>query len=132
MKAAIARTLLNGCALAGSDFAGIVAGFMAWKTFAPSANQILVQLPAAVIFTTVFFYAWTVVLRMMFGSRLLLYKKADRAWCYVAALALFPLGFVSIHFMYSGYLTDFSNVVAGWLFQLPVNAFVLAFIRGRS
>ena len=47
--------------------------------------------------------------------------KQEFIYIYFAALIWAPVIYIPLHYVTQGYLTSFSNIIALWIFQLPVN-----------
>jgi len=118
------RICFHGLALALLNIAAIIAGFGFYTLFKP-ANQIAFQAPVAALLSIAAFAGWAWLLRRWPVKGLLWQNRAELAWVYLAALLWSPLIFVPLHYTTQGYLTAVGNIVATWLFQLPVNLLAL-------
>ncbi len=54
-------------------------------------------------------------------KRFAIKDKLEIIYIYFSALIWTPVIFVLLHYLTQGYLTSFGNILAIWLFQLPVN-----------
>jgi hypothetical protein len=117
------RIGLHGLMLALADLAGILGGFMVFKTL--DFEQMLTQPPVAATISILLFVVWSFLLRALGGQRLLLLDLKELLWVFLASLAVALAVFVPLHFFTQGYLTNIMNVVFLVLFQLPVNLIAL-------
>ncbi|HPF36265.1 MAG TPA: hypothetical protein P5571_15705 [Candidatus Krumholzibacteria bacterium] len=118
------RHLMNGAALAAGNMLGIVLGFYAFALFR-NPNQQQVQIPVAVIASVVVFLIWARFANVPRRGRLGLRGRRDGVLAYALALPVAAAAFVPLHYLFSGYLTAASNIVAGWLFMLLANPLVV-------
>lgn len=128
----LAALLLHGVVLALASLASILVGFAAWS-LVRSVDQLLVQLPVAVVLTLVAFPAWLLAARRLRGPEILPGSARDALVVLGVALVAGPLLFVPLHQATQGYLTDAGNLLALLAFQGPVDlaALVLASILVR-
>lgn len=121
----IVRIGLHSLVLAIADLAGIGLGAVAAYGILGSADQVLLQLPLAVVLSVSSFCAWIVVIRVLGFSRLVPIASEDMNRCLAGSLLWAPIVFVPLHRATQGYLTDPGNLLALALYQLPVNALAL-------
>jgi hypothetical protein len=119
------RVVLHSVALALADLAGIIVGFLAFKILG-SADQILVQLPVAVMATIGGVVAWSVALRALRFPRLLWTSESEAMQSFLISLTWGPLLFVPLHFFTQGYVTSLRNLVVLAAYQVPVNLLAVA------
>jgi hypothetical protein len=125
------RVLLNGCFLAGTNFASILVGLIFYHLIKP-ANQIAVQLPIAMFLSVAVFVIWSLAIKKLSGGRLSVGRGAEPIQTYLLALFISPLIFVPVHYLATGYLTAFGNILGIWLFQAPTNILAIVFARGLT
>ena len=115
------RICLHGLVLTLVNLGSIILAFGVYQFFR-SWNQIGVQGTIAAILSIVAFYVYT--------------KRFSKTWCkisgikelvgvYVMAFVWCPVVFIPLHYINRGYLTSFSNILATWFFQIPVNFLAL-------
>lgn len=120
-----ARTLVHAAVLATANLFGIWLGFLAFA-LSSTANQILVQVPVAVVVTVALFAAWIRLLGARGSARLRIDGARNWAWVYGLAPICAAVVFVPLHQITQGYWTAFSNLLALWTFQLVANGFAVA------
>ncbi len=111
---------LHSFVLAIVNFASVIAGFGIYHLFRP-INQISLQAPVAALICIFIFVIWSVFIQNILSKGLSLKGISEFLGVYVASLLWAPALFVPIHYLSQGYLTSYDNLLAGWLFQLPVN-----------
>ena len=118
-RVAILRPALDAAVLATLNIMSILAGFAMYKIIG-GANQLMIQVPAAVMLTAAGYGAWALFRETRRGGE---YRPtvAESALAYVLAFVWFPIMFVPLHYVTQGYVTSFGNITAVWLFQLPAN-----------
>jgi len=114
------RISLNSFIMVIANIGAIYCGFIIYHLLKP-ANQIAVQLPVAVILSISGFVIWNLFLRINFLKKFTIKEKHEFIYIYFAALLWVPLIFVPLHYVSQDYLTSFGNIIAIWIFQLPVN-----------
>ncbi len=117
------RIGLHGLILALADFAGILAGFMAFK--ASNFAQLIIQPPVAAAVSIFLFVLWYLLLRVLGGQYLRLPDLRELLLVFGTSVVLGLAVFVSLHYFTQGYLTDIMNLVGLALYQLPVNLIAL-------
>lgn len=120
------RIGLHGLILTLADLAGILGGFVAFKAvnFA-SFDQIMIQLPVAVVLSILLFVLWSFLLRVFGCKQLLLLDLKELLFVFVASVTLALAVFVPLHFFTQGYFTNIGNVMALAFYQMPVNLIAL-------
>lgn len=123
------RVLANGLVLTLANIGGVVLGFVLFYRI-PVAERIPFQLATAFAFTVLAFLAWryliarhAVCLSLRHGDGYGLPNEFVLA--FLAAPLLVVVVFVPVHYVISGYVTSFANLVCAWGFQLPANALAL-------
>ena len=119
----VLRLLLSAAVITFGNKAGIAAGFITWH-YIGTANQLMIQVPLALAISV----GVTMVWLLRFGRWHGLELERDAIYVF---LLVFPVGavlFVPIHYLFTGYLTSMSNVIASWIFAFMSNmpAFALA------
>ena len=121
----LAVLLLHGVVLAAASLAAIVAGFAAWS-LVRGVDQLLVQLPVAVVLTLAAFPAWLLAARHLLGTQSPPRSTRELALVLVVALLAGPLLLVPLHYVTQGYLTSPGNLLALLAFQGPVDLAAVA------
>lgn len=116
----ILRICLYGLVLAITNITGILVGFGAYHLLRP-INQLAVQVPVAATVCIIGFVSWDAFAQRIVFRRLARPAGSELTWLYLAALLWGPLIFVPFHYVSQGYLTSFGNILAIWLFQIPIN-----------
>jgi hypothetical protein len=127
------RFYLNGFVLSFVNIASISIGFGVYRSLG-SVNQIAVQAPVAALLSVLCFVVWSLYTQRSPLKNIMLRTKGEFAWAYFSSLLWNPVIFVPFHFLTQGYLTSVGNLIALWLFQLPVNllAIIAAHILTRA
>ncbi|MEA2015146.1 MAG: hypothetical protein U9O59_00255 [Actinomycetota bacterium] len=120
----ILETVLHGFILAVVNMIGIVFGFGVYH-FLMRYNQMLMQAPVAAVFSIIVFTTWIVVLKYKNVTRLLPECKLEFLLVFLFSMAWLPIIFIPLHYVTQGYITSFGNVYVNWLFQIPVNIFIV-------
>ncbi|MBN1920097.1 MAG: hypothetical protein JW892_02535 [Anaerolineae bacterium] len=123
----VLKLLIHGLGLAGINFAAVLLGFAVYFLLRP-APQLAVQLPVAIAASILGFALWVYISKVLFAARAMLEGWKDYLGVYLAAWLWSPLIFVPLHYLGTGYVTAFSNVIALWAFQAPVNLVALGII----
>jgi len=118
------RPFLHSVFLGCLNFFSILFGFGIYTLLKP-ANQILIQLPVAIFLSIVTFLLWTLLLPRLRWKEMLLIERKDYLLVLLGALIVTPFVFYPLHYVTQGYVARFSNVLAVWAFQVPVNALAL-------
>lgn len=127
------HAIVHGSVLAILDILAVLLGFVVYIMVRP-APRLLVQVPIAAAAVVVLFVLWVLAVE----NRDHFQPEAPRwEWVLIglASLVMIPVCFVPIHYLGRGYLTGWGNLVALWLFQIPVNVVALlaaARISGRQ
>ena len=114
------RISLYSLILVIANIGAIYCGFIVYYLMKP-ANQIAVQLPVAVIISIFCFVLWNLLTRINLLKSYAIKEKQAFIYIYFAALIWAPVIYIPLHYVTQGYLTSFSNIIALWIFQLPVN-----------
>ena len=122
------RIAIHALILCGADLIAIIVGFFAYLSLS-FGNQIVIQAPIAAVLTLIFFLMWTYFLRFIPIKILRLSSAREFSWVFIASLAWGPITFIPIHIATQGYLTGIGNIFGLFMFQLPVNLFVLVVVR---
>ncbi len=118
------RILLHGTFLGCATLFCILLGFGIYTLLRP-VNQILVQVPVAALLTIAAYLAFVWLLPRIGWSEMVWGGWREAALVLAGALLWLLLIFYAAHYLTQGYLARFSNVLAAWAFQLPVNALAL-------
>jgi hypothetical protein len=117
------RVGLHSLLLLLADFAGILAGFLAYKTL--DFPQMTIQLPVAVAVSLLLFLLGSVLLPVFGGKPLRLSDLKELLLVFVFSATFAPAVFVPLHFLTQGYLTASGNLVVLAFYQIPVNLIAL-------
>ena len=116
----IFRISLNSLIMVIANIGAIYCGFIVYYLFKPT-NQMAVQLPVGVILSIAGFVFWNLLLQINLLKRVAIKERQELIYIYFAALIWATVFFVPLHYVTQGYLTSFGNIIAIWIFQLPVN-----------
>ena len=108
-----------------ADLAGIAGGALAAFRILGVANQIVLQLPIAILLSVGSYWVWMFTLRAFRLGDLQLVSSKELGTCLLFSVLWAPLVFVPLHYFTQGYLTSIGNLVVLALYQLPVNAVAL-------
>lgn len=117
------RIVLQGLVLAILNLCGVIVGFLLLYRI-PVVTRIPLQAGFAVVFTIVVSALWTLL-----ASRLAVHESSEMAWSVLASMTWSVVLFVPLHYVMSGYLTSFRNIMIMWFFQLIVNSLALLATR---
>jgi hypothetical protein len=117
------RVGLHSLMLLLADFAGVLAGFLAYKTL--DFPQMTIQLPVAVAVSLLLFLLGSVLVPVFGGKPLRLSDLKELLLVFVFSIALALAVFVPLHFLTQGYLTASGNLVMLAFYQIPVNLIAL-------
>ena len=123
----ILRVGIHGAVLAVGCLASILVGFgfyhllrMNW-----SVNQLMIQVPVAVLSMILGFTAWYLVISRTSLQRFRLVGWGEFIAVYVVSLAITPLIFLPLHYLTQGYISSVDNLLSILYFQLPTNLIAL-------
>ena len=125
------RVCLHSFVLTITDLGSIILafGFYSILRSIMSVNQRVVQGSIAAIFCIIIFALWSLVVTRLPTKTLSLQGNRELVWTYFAALLWAPVIFIPLHYITQGYFTSFGNIIAIWLFQIPVNLFTMLISR---
>ena len=125
------RVCLHSFVLTITDLGTIILafGFYSLLRSIMSVNQRVVQGSIAAIFFIIIFSLWSLVVTRLPTKTLSLQGNRELVWTYFAALLWVPVIFIPLHYITQGYFTSFGNIIAIWLFQIPVNLFTMLISR---
>jgi hypothetical protein len=116
----IFRICAHSFFLAWANIVSVIFGFGIYSLVRP-ADQIAVQAPVAGFLSIVLFVLWCLVMRRYHYDGLFLRGGLELILVDLVSLAWGAIIFVPLHYLAKGYLSSFANILALWLFQLPVN-----------
>ncbi len=125
------RVCLHSFVLTITDLGSIILafGFYSLLRSIMSVNQRVVQGSIAAIFCIIIFSLWSLVVTRLPTKTLSLQGNRELVWTYFSALLWVPVIFIPLHYITQGYFTSFGNIIAIWLFQIPVNLFTMLISR---
>jgi hypothetical protein len=107
-----------------TNITGILVGFAAYHLLKP-VNHMAVQVPMAATVCIIGYVSWHAFSQRVLSKRFARPSGGELVWVYLAALLWSPLLFVPLPYLTQGYLTSIGNILAIWLFQIPVNLLAL-------
>lgn len=131
------RMIFHALALTMINTFSVLAGFGVWALLRAryeAPPQIPVQVAVAAALSLLLGFLWLAWFPSLRWPAMQLRGKSEFALVLPAALAWFAVIFYPLHYLTQGYLARFSNVLAMWAFQLPVDALLLwlAYRAGRG
>ena len=126
----LGRAIIHGFALCVITIGAVAVGFAAYKMVG-LRDQIAVQVLVAGIVCVGVFAVWGFFAHRVTGGDLSLADLKELGIAYGAAFLWTPVLFVPLHYTTQGYLTSFGNILAMWLFQVPLNLLALMVANGR-
>lgn len=118
--------LLHGAVLSLINLVSILTAYALYKMIQPP-NQIIFQVPVAMALTLVGYMLWYLMIRNRYPQLMYLCRSWELALVYGGSLVIGALLFIPLHYLTQGYLTAFTNILALWAFQAPVNLLTLRF-----
>ncbi len=128
--ARLGRLLLSATVVSIISLGSIVAGFWAFKTV-NATNQIAVQVPVALLAGIAGLVGW---FRLATRAHLLV-SGADHVLTFAATIPTSAVLLALVHYLVTGYLTSFGNIVAAWpllLCQYMIAALIAATVAPRQ
>ncbi len=121
------RVCLHSIVLAMTDLGSIILafGFYSILRSLVTVNQLVLQVPIAVILCIFVFASWSMIVNRLSSKKLSLQGNNDLILTYIAAFLWVPIIFIPLHYFTQGYITSFGNIIAIWLFQVLVNLLAL-------
>ncbi len=116
--------ILHSFILAVINIVSVVFGFGIYH-FLMEYNQLLVQIPIAVVFSVIVFTTWIVIIKYKNISKLFPEGWLRFLLIFLLSLAWSPLIFMPLHYITQGYLTSFGNIYMNWIFQMPTNMIIV-------
>jgi hypothetical protein len=117
------RIGLPGPMLMLANFAGILGGFMVFKTF--DFEHMLIRPPVAAAISILFFVVWSFLLRVLGGHRFLMLDLKERLFVFFAVIALNLMVIVPLYYFTRNHYNPLEQVVFPVLCPLPVNLIAL-------
>lgn len=124
----VTRILFHALALTMINTFSVLAGFGVWSLLRvryAGLPQVPVQVAVAAGLSLLLGFLWLAWFPALRWPAMQLNTPREFALALPCALAWFPLVFYPLHYLTQGYLARFSNVLAVWAFQLPVDALAL-------
>ena len=125
------RVCLHSIVLTMTDLGTIILafGFYTMLRSIVDINQRVLQGSIAAIFCIIIFALWSLAVTRLPTNTLSLQGRRELMWTYFASLLWVPVIFIPLHSITQGYITSFGNIIAIWLFQIPVNLLALLISR---
>jgi len=125
------RVCLHSVVLILTDLGSIIIafGFYSILSFIVAVNQRVVQGSIAAIFCIIIFALGSLAVSRLPKIELTLQGSREMIWTYFAAFLWVSLIFIPLHYITQGYITSSGNIIAIWLFQIPVNLLALLISR---
>jgi hypothetical protein len=124
----ILRIELHGVIVSIGSLASILVGFGFYyllRTTWP-VDQLLIQIPVALITLILGFTAWYLLIsRIPRLQRFRLVGWGEFLAVYIVSLAITPLIFLPLHFLTQGYISSADNILSILYFQIPTNFITL-------
>lgn len=112
------RICLHSFVLALTNVGCIIIGFRMHKLF---THAIAVQIPLSASLCILLFVTWSMFVQHSPVKKWSLQNKTEWFWGYIAACLWSVLIFAPLHRIRWGYVTNASDILSIWGFQLPVN-----------
>ena len=125
------RVCLHSFVLTMTDLGTIILafGFYSILRSIVTINQRVVQGSIAAILCIIIFALGSLAVSRLPIKTLTLQGSSEMIWTYLAAFLWVPVIFMPLHYFTQGYITSFENIIAIWLFQIPVNMLALLISR---
>jgi hypothetical protein len=117
------KNIFQSLILALVNLLSVFLGFIVYH-FSRGFAQVIVQVPAAAVFSILLFSLWIFFLYKK-NSPVLPASRVDFITVFVMSLVWIPAIFYPIHYLTQHYISSFGNIYWMWLFQMPVNAVIL-------
>ena len=121
----IIKLVLNAFVFSGFNKVGIAVGFLAYH-YSGFPNQLMIQVPLAVAVSVAGVMMWL----LYFGRWHRLDLEADAFYVFLLTFPCGALLIVPIHYLLTGYLTGFGNILGGWVFAFLANVLALVLAAG--
>ena len=124
----VARIVFHALFVVIVNLVCILMGFGLWSALRASVAplpQVPVQAAAGAALSILVSFLWMVLFPRLCWPAMELRGPREYAGLLLASLLWTPLLFYPLHYLTQGYVAQFSNVLAIWAFQLPVNALAL-------
>ena len=115
------KLALSAFVFAGINFVGIAVGFLAYYV-SGNPNQLLIQIPLAAVVSVGGVIVWL----LYFGRWHRLELEVDTICVFLLSFPAAAVLFTGLHYLFSGYLTAFGNIMALWVFAFLTNIPALA------
>ncbi len=125
------RVCLHSFVLTMTDLGTIILAFGLYSILRSivTINQRVVQGSIAAILCILIFALGSLAVSRLPIKKLTLQGSSEMIWTYLAAFLWVPVIFMPLHYFTQGYITSFGNIIAIWLFQIPVNMLALLISR---
>ena len=125
------RVYLHSVVLTMMDLGTIILAFGLYSMLRSivTANQRVVQGSIAALLCILIYALLSLSVTRLPIKTLSLQGNSEMIWAYFAAFLWVPVIFIPLHYFTQGYITSFGNIIAIWLFQIPVNLLALLISR---
>jgi hypothetical protein len=118
------RPLLHSLLLALVNIGAIIMAFGLYKLLKPP-NQMAFQAPIAALLSISTFTLWIYLIACFHFEKMQIQNRNELVCIYFLTLIWMPVILIPLHYSTQGYWTSFSNILAVWIFQIPVNFITL-------
>lgn len=118
------KIILHSFVLAFINVVSVLFGFGIYH-FLMDYNQLIVQIPVSAVFSVIVFTTWIVILKYKDVIKFLPESRIEFFLILLFSLTWLPVIFIPLHYLTRGYITFFGNIYMTWLFQIPVNIFIV-------
>jgi len=121
------RVCLHSIILTMTDLGTIILAFGFYSILSSiiAINQRVFQGSIAAVLCIIIYFLWSLVVIRLPKMALSLQGNSEMIWTYFTAFIWIPVIFIPLHYLTQGYITSFGNIIAIWLFQIPVNLLAL-------
>ena len=127
----IIKLALNASVFSGINFAGITVGFYAYY-FSGSGNQLMIQIPLAAVMSIAGVMVWLLYFSRWHNLEL----ETDAIYVFLLNFPCTAVLFTGLHYLFTGYLTAFSNITGLGMFafiaNVPALVVAAAILRQRA
>lgn len=122
------KNIVHGFVLSLANLGSVIFGFAIYYLI-KGPNQIIIQLPVAIVLSCIIFSTYLYIYSKIKKGKGKYISTSDCLRIYIYSLLCAPVIFIPTHFCTQGYMTSFENIVAIWLFQAVTNIIVIYISR---